>query len=136
MSITRQFSMHITFCRIQFTNKTPSISVFIFKHSHDSPKVTRALQVPGFNECVPVQCAFCLRTNAFTPNSAGDYECVVCHELTHIDHCDSKISFHVGVTALHSCLSLREHAGPAPKNSSAHIRLSVSFFFRCRRVAA
>lgn len=57
-----------------------------------------------------MQCAFCLRTNAFTPNSAGDYECVVCHEITHIDSRDSRVSFHVGVTALHASLSLREHA--------------------------
>jgi ankyrin repeat protein len=67
-------------------------------------------QVPGFKDCIPVQCAFCLRTNAFTPNSAGDYECVVCHEITHIESLDSKSSFHVGVTPLHACLSLREHA--------------------------
>jgi ankyrin repeat protein len=60
-----------------------------------------------------VQCAFCLRTNAFTPNSAGDYECVVCHELTHLDTHDPKITFHVGVSALHACLSLREHADVA-----------------------
>ena len=70
-------------------------------------------QVPGFSECIPVQCAFCLRTNAFAPNSAGDYECVVCHEISHISPEDSKVSFHVGVTALHACLSLREHADVA-----------------------
>ncbi len=30
------------------------------------------------------------------PN-AGDYECVICHELTHIDSHDSRMTFHVGV---------------------------------------
>lgn len=66
--------------------------------------------VPAFSESALVQCTFCLRTAAYERSKSGDYECIICHEVTHVEpSAEAKGMPHVGVTALHAAVQVRGH---------------------------
>eukprot|EP00286_Rhodomonas_abbreviata_P005107 CAMPEP_0181326454 /NCGR_PEP_ID=MMETSP1101-20121128/21505_1 /TAXON_ID=46948 /ORGANISM="Rhodomonas abbreviata, Strain Caron Lab Isolate" /LENGTH=340 /DNA_ID=CAMNT_0023434905 /DNA_START=45 /DNA_END=1063 /DNA_ORIENTATION=+ len=71
--------------------------------------------VPEPQSSVYVQCSFCLKMAAHTPNRANTYECSMCHELTTIKDGDKgtegqqDATDHVGLTALHAAVKVQGH---------------------------
>lgn len=71
--------------------------------------------VPEPQSSVYVQCSFCLKMAAHTPNRANTYECSMCHELTTIKDSEKggegvqDATDHVGLTALHAAVKVQGH---------------------------
>mmetsp|Transcript_23929 Transcript_23929/g.37481 ORF Transcript_23929/g.37481 Transcript_23929/m.37481 type:complete len:357 (+) Transcript_23929:155-1225(+) len=70
--------------------------------------------VPEPTRSVYVQCSFCLRMAAHSPNRTNTYECSMCHELTTVkgdkggDGLQDPTD-HVGLTALHAAVKVQGH---------------------------
>jgi hypothetical protein len=72
-------------------------------------------QIPPPEKSVLVQCSFCLKMAAHTPNRANTYECSQCHELTNVKDGErggdgsQDPTDHVGLTALHAAVKVQGH---------------------------
>uniref|UniRef100_A0A7S0NDK9 FYVE-type domain-containing protein n=1 Tax=Hanusia phi TaxID=3032 RepID=A0A7S0NDK9_9CRYP len=70
--------------------------------------------VPEPRTSIYVQCSFCLKMAAHTPNRANTYECSMCHELTTVKDGDKggaaqDPTDHIGLTALHAAVKVQGH---------------------------
>lgn len=80
--------------------------------------------IPAPEKSVLVQCSFCLKMAAHTPNRVHTYECSQCHELTNVKDGErggdgtQDPTDHVGLTALHAAVKVQVRMMPPTRTDS------------------